>query len=101
MSIIYPRYNTLVSLITLSGMVLQTIILRAQSGEEPSGKTSGLILDMIRRQPEITIPEMAESLGEITRAIELQLAKLKRSGKVQRIGPAKGGHLEITEGGDE
>lgn len=91
----------------------QTIIRRIKSGEEtsrepsvkssvkPSVKTSGLILDIIRRQPEITIPEMAESLGKSTRAIELQLAKLKKSGKVQRIGPAKGGHWEIIEGGDE
>ncbi len=75
----------------------QTIIRRVWSGEEPSG----LILDMIRRQPEITIPEMAEALGKSTRAIEMQLAKLRKSGKVQRVGPAKGGHWEITEGGDE
>ena len=83
----------------------QTIIRRVRGGEEPSGKTSGktsgLILDMIRRQPEITIPEMAEALGKSTRAIEMQLAKLRKSGKVQRVGPAKGGHWEITEGGDE
>ena len=83
----------------------QTIIRRVRGGEEPSGKTSGktsgLILDMIRRQPEITIPEMAEALGKSTRAIEMQLAKLRKSGKVQRVGPAKGGRWEITEGGDE
>ena len=54
---------------------------------------------MIRQQPEITIPEMAEALGRSTRAIEMQLANLKKSGKVQRIGPAKGGRWEIT-GGD-
>jgi len=83
----------------------RTIVRRVQGGEEPSGKTSGktsgLILDMIRRQPEITIPEMAEALGKSTRAIEMQLAKLKQSGKVQRVGPAKGGRWEIIEGGDE
>jgi len=54
---------------------------------------------MIRQQPDITIPEMAETLGRSTRAIEMQLAKLKKSGKVQRIGPAKGGRWEIV-GGD-
>lgn len=83
----------------------QTIIRRVRGREEPSVKPSvkpsGLILDMIRRQPEITIPEMAEALGKSTRAIEMQLAKLRKSGKVQRVGPAKGGHWEITEGGDE
>ncbi len=83
----------------------QTVIRRVRGGEEPSVKTSvktsGLILDLIRRQPEITIPEMAEALGKSTRAIEMQLAKLRKSGKVQRVGPAKGGRWEITEGGDE
>jgi ATP-dependent DNA helicase RecG len=67
----------------------QTVIRLVQGGEEPSGKTSGLILEMIRQQPEITMPEMTEALGKSTPAIELQLAKLKTSGKVQRIGPAK------------
>jgi len=58
----------------------QTIIRRVRGREEPSVKPSGLILDMIR---------------------QMQLAKLRKSGKVQRVGPAKGGHWEITEGGDE
>jgi len=82
----------------------QTIIRRVQSAETretPSVKPSVLILDMIRQQPEITIPEMAEALGRTPRAIEMQLAKLKKSGKLQRIGPAKGGHWEIIGGEDE
>jgi len=79
----------------------QTIIRRVRGGEEPSGKTSGLILDMIRRQPEITIPEMAGAPGKSTRAIEMQLAKLRKSRKVQRIGPAKGGRWEIIGDEDE
>ena len=72
---------------------------REEPSGKTSGKTSGLILEMIRQQPDITIPEMAETLGRSTRAIEMQLAKLKKSGKVQRIGPAKGGRWEIV-GGD-
>ena len=73
--------------------------IREEPSGKTSGKTSGLILEMIRQQPDITIPEMAEALGRSTRAIEMQLAKLKKSGKVQRIGPAKGGRWEIV-GGD-
>ena len=42
----------------------QTVIRLVQGGEEPSGKTSGLVLEMIRQQPEITMPEMAEALGK-------------------------------------
>jgi len=94
----------------------QTIIQRVRSDEtreeigeitsgkasgKTSGKTSGMILDMIRQQPEITIPEIAEALGKTPRAVEMQVAKLKKSGKLQRIGPAKGGHWKVMEGGDE
>ena len=72
---------------------LQMIIRRVQ-GEEPSGKTSGLVLEMVRRQPETTIPETAEALGKGTRAIEMRLAKLRKSGMVQCVGPVKGGRRE-------
>jgi len=52
---------------------------------------------MIRQQPEITIQEMTEALGRTRRAIEMQLAKLKESGKLQRIGPARGDSWKILE----
>jgi len=71
------------------------------TGEKTSGKTSVIILDMIRQQPEITIPEMAEALGRTRRAIEMQLAKLKESRKLQRIGPARGGSWKVLEDNDE
>ena len=42
--------------------------------------------------PQITIDELAENIGRITRSIEMQIQKLKKSGKTERIGPDKGGY---------
>ena len=72
-----------------------------EPSEKPSEKTSKKILAMIRKQPEITIREMADALGISTRAVEMQLAKLKESGRLQRIGPAKGGHWNVPGESDE
>lgn len=62
-----------------------------------SGKTSGKILEMLRQDPVVSIPEIAEALGKSTRAIEMQIAKLKGLGCLEHIGPAKGGHWQVIE----
>ncbi len=38
-----------------------------------------------------------ETSGKTTRAIELQLSKLKNEGSIRRIGPAKGGHWVVGQ----
>lgn len=72
-------------------------IVRRVHARGPGEETSEKILAMIRRQPEITIQEIAGALGISKRAVEMQLAKLKESGKLQRFGPAKGGHWKVLE----
>jgi len=70
-----------------------------------SGKTSGMrlgktdqkIVDLMVETPDITIPELAEKLRRTERAIELQINKLKENQVIRRIGPAHGGHWEVTE----
>jgi ATP-dependent DNA helicase RecG len=61
--------------------------------EEPVGspKTSGKILDAIRQNDEITIPELALLFGVTERSIERNIQKLQIDGRLHRIGPAKGG----------
>jgi len=39
--------------------------------------------------------EIALKIGISPRAVEKQIAKLKKSGRLRRIGPAKGGHWEV------
>jgi predicted HTH transcriptional regulator len=60
-----------------------------------SGKVSGKILAVIRRNPNITIPELAKLAGVSSRTIERNLQKLKEQGLLRRAGPAKGGHWKL------
>ena len=67
------------------------------SGEcrENVGKTSGKILELIKANPEITIPEIAFIIGISDRSIERNLQKLQEQNILKRIGANKGGHWEI------
>lgn len=60
-----------------------------------SGKTSGKILDALKQDRELTIPELAGLIGVSERSIERNIRKLQEQGRLRRIGPAKGGHWEI------
>ena len=55
------------------------------------------ILDQIRKDPEITIPEMARRLSVSGKTIKRDLARLKEISRVKRVGPGKGGHWEVLE----
>ena len=57
-----------------------------------SEKTSDKIILLIKENPSISAKEIAEKLGVSSRAIEMQIAKLKKNNVITRIGPAKGGH---------
>jgi ATP-dependent DNA helicase RecG len=69
--------------------------------EEPfpktSGKTSGKILDEIRKNMEITIPDLSVRIGVTERSIERNIKTLQEEGLLRRVGPAKGGHWEVLD----
>jgi ATP-dependent DNA helicase RecG len=70
------------------------------SGETVSGSVetpdgSGKLLDVLRKHPERTIPELASEFGITTRAIEKQIAKLRTQGRLRRVGPTKNGRWEV------
>jgi ATP-dependent DNA helicase RecG len=78
------------------------------SGEMPGkteGKTEGKtigragqrIIRLIKKNPQITVPEMAMNLGVTESAVEKQIRKLREQEIIGRIGPAKGGHWEILK----
>ena len=68
-----------------------------ETSGKTSGKTSDEIVALMRDNSMITIPEIAESLGKTSRAIEMQINKLKADGSIRRIGPAHGGSWEVTK----
>lgn len=55
------------------------------------------IVDMISGNPQITIPEIAESLNLNVRGVAKHFANLQSEGIIRRVGPDKGGHWEIIE----
>jgi predicted HTH transcriptional regulator len=64
--------------------------------EKTSGKTSGKILEAILQNNTITIPELSILIGITERSIERNLLKLQKEGTLKRIGPAKGGHWQVS-----
>jgi len=58
-------------------------------------KTGEAILTLIRENPSITRGELATHLNLTTNGIDWNLSKLKKEGRLKRIGPDKGGYWEI------
>jgi len=58
-------------------------------------KTEDKILGRIRQDNAVTTERLGESLGISKRAVLKQIDKLKKSGRLRRMGPAKGGHWEV------
>lgn len=58
-------------------------------------KTSLRILSTLRNNPRMTTAELASVVGISPKAVEKQIARLKKGGKLLRIGPDKGGYWEV------
>lgn len=58
------------------------------------------MLEFIFNDKYISASEMAEKVGISQRAVEKQLAKLKKIGVIERIGADKGGYWEIKQEGE-
>ena len=50
-----------------------------------------------KKTPNITAKQIEEATQLSRRGVEYNLDKLKKEGKLKRIGPAKGAHWQITE----
>jgi ATP-dependent DNA helicase RecG len=70
---------------------------REKTPEKTREKTDAAILRLLREHPELSIAELAESLGKVPSTIERAIRKLRESGRLQRIGPDKGGHWQVIE----
>ncbi len=62
-----------------------------------SEKRSENILALLKQDSALSARKMAEILGLTSRAVEKQIARLQRDGRLRRIGSAKGGHWEVIE----
>ena len=75
----------------------RTDVLEEKTVEKSSEKSSEKILYLIDKNDQVTIHQMSEELNISERAIEKQLAKLKKEGSIKRVGPDKGGKWKITK----
>jgi ATP-dependent DNA helicase RecG len=60
-----------------------------------SVKTPVAMLELLHRNPQMTLAEVAAELGRSVRAIEMASAKLVKAGRLRHIGPQKGGRWEV------
>lgn len=65
-----------------------------KSSEKDSQKSTQKILELMQNDPTITIADLALSIGITECAIKKQIRKMKAQGRIQRIGPDKGGHWQ-------
>ena len=65
--------------------------------EKSSEKSSEKILELLKAEPDLAARVVAEKLEITQRAVEKQIANLRREGRLRRIGPARGGHWEVLE----
>ena len=77
-------------------VILETIQSSVKSSVKSSVNTEDKILNYLEQNPKITIRELAELLGLTTRAIEKQIANLKKENKINRVGSARKGHWEMN-----
>jgi ATP-dependent DNA helicase RecG len=68
---------------------------RVKTRMETKVETSEAILTLIRGNPSITRGELATHLHLTMKGIDWNLNKLKKEGRLKRIGPDKGGHWEV------
>ncbi len=60
-------------------------------------KTVEKIIELIKDNPQITQSEMAVETGLSVRGVEWNIKKLKKEGRIRRVGPPKGGHWEVLD----
>ncbi|KAF0218349.1 MAG: putative transcriptional [Geobacteraceae bacterium] len=72
-------------------------VLPGTTTQKTSVKTSVKILEAIRQNSRITIPELAVFAGVTERSVERNIRQLQLENRLRRVGPDKGGHWEIVE----
>ena len=64
---------------------------------ETSVEISVEILNLLAKNPKMTLAQIASEVGRTPRAIEMAVAKLQKEGRLRRIGPKKVGRWEVLK----
>ncbi len=68
----------------------------AKTTRKTTQKTAQKILDILSKNPSVTRTELASTTGLSPDGVKWNLDKLKKTGKIRRIGPDRGGHWEVV-----
>ncbi len=68
----------------------------ADSTQKNTGSTQKRIVDAIKENPYISRREIAEKVGITEDGVKKQLANMKRTGVIERIGADKGGYWSVV-----
>jgi len=68
-----------------------------KSSMEKFGESSVKIVELMKENERITIPEMARALSMSTRGIEKNIKRLQTEGIITRVGPNKGGWWKVEK----
>jgi len=79
------------------GTILRNPILVSYGSAVGSEKSSEKIIRLVKDDPAISAAEIALRIGVTSRAVEKQLAALRKAGAVRRIGPDRGGRWEVSQ----
>jgi ATP-dependent DNA helicase RecG len=60
-------------------------------------KTPEKILQLLQQNPNLSLADLAASIGKSVSATERASSKLVKEGKLRRIGPAKGGQWDVLQ----
>ncbi len=77
--------------------IISSVIDSVKSSVKSPSNTDDKILIFLKENPTITVKQIAEKLKLTQRAIEKQIAKLKKENKLQRKGSPRSGHWQIID----
>ncbi len=60
------------------------------------GKTPAAVLQLLAEDPTRSVVQLADHLGKAEVTIHCAIRRLRQSGRLVRIGPAKGGHWKVV-----
>ncbi len=61
------------------------------------GENRLIIIKLMKKKKQISIPELSKLIGISTTAIEKNIKYLKEKNVIKRVGGGKGGHWEIVK----
>ena len=70
-----------------------------KSSMKSSMKSEDRLLCVLKDDQTMSLPKMAEAISLSVAGVRKVLDKLKASGRIRRVGPDKGGHWEVMDGG--